>query len=170
MKKVIFIIAQHDFRDEELSDTVQQIEDADISYKIASMNKGLCIGRFGMKADAYYGLTEVVEDEYDAIVFIGGSGASEFFFNIEAHHLARDFFRAGKIVAAICIAPRILAEAEILQGKRVTSFETEAEKIKAKGAIWTGNSVEQDGQIITADGPDAAPEFGKLMVKILEES
>jgi protease I len=83
-------------------------------------------------------------------------------------HLARKFYEAGKIVGAICIAPTILANAGILNGKKATAFMTQKEVIESVG-IYTGREVEQDGNIITCKWPTAVPEFAKILIKSLKQ-
>ena len=75
---------------------------------------------------------------------------------------------AGKLVGAICIAPRILSEAGILNGKKATVYSSEAGVLRANGAIYTGKDVEVDGKIVTASGPHAAEQFGNTLVKLLK--
>jgi protease I len=105
--------------------------------------------------------------EFDVIVFVGGSGSSQYWNNPVAHKIAQDALSANKIVAAICIAPVTLANAGILKGKRATVFSSEVGQLKAKGASYTGRAVEKDGNIITASGPDAVKEFAGELVKAL---
>lgn len=55
-----------------------------------------------------------------------------------------------------------------IDGKRATVFSSERAKLEAEGAIYTGKNVEVDGKIITANGPNAAAEFAKAIVKALQ--
>jgi protease I len=71
-------------------------------------------------------------------------------------------------VAAICIAPVILANAGLLNGKRATSFSSEKNTLVTKGALVSVNGVESDGKIITAEGPSHATEFGEMILKALK--
>ncbi|MBU1153352.1 DJ-1/PfpI family protein [bacterium] len=104
---------------------------------------------------------------YDAIVFVGGGGSSEYWNNPAAHKIAKEMAVMGKVVGAICIAPVILANAGILNGKKATVFPSEIERLKAKGAIYTCAGVEIDGRIITANGPQSAALFGEAIVAAL---
>lgn len=82
-------------------------------------------------------------------------------------HLIKKKKKKGKIIGAICLAPSILARAGILKGKIATVFPSEANTLKNYSAICTRASVEQDGLIITADGPGSARKFGELLVKTI---
>jgi len=104
-----------------------------------------------------------VVDDFDAIIFIGGVGAREYFNNGVAFDIAREAADKGKILAAICIAPSVLANAGVLNGVRVTSFPSERPRLQRAGAIYTGAAVERDGPIITGIGPEAARLFGEAV-------
>lgn len=113
-------------------------------------------------------IDQVKVDEYEAIVFVGGVGAQEYFNHPIAHKIAKEAVNKGKILAAICIAPRILAEAGVLKGKKATVWASEGKILEEKGANYTGKSVEVDGNIVTGSGPQAAEEFAKSIIKLLK--
>lgn len=112
-------------------------------------------------------LPDVKPEDYDAIVFVGGPGTTLYFNNEIALNLAKNFYNTGKITAAICAAPAILANADILVDKTVTSHEAVAEIVRPKCKVYTGEDVTQDGKIITANGPSAAKKFAKVIVENL---
>lgn len=174
MADVLFIIAQKDFRDEELFDTEEVIKNAGFKVEIASKTVGIKKGMLGGTANADIALGEVNISNYKAIIFIGGSGASAYFDNAAALSIAKMASSQGKILGAICIAPVILANAGVLKGKRATVWDdplhTYSSKLKAKGAKYTGEEIEQDGKIITADGPNASEKFGEAIVNALKAS
>jgi len=164
-KRVVMVVASRDFRDEEFQEPKKIFEGKGIKVVVASSSLKESKGYFGAIAKPEVLIENVKANEFDAIVFVGGSGASEYFDNLEALKLARDGFEKGKIVSAICIAPSILANAGILKGKRATAFSSERDNLIKKGAIWTGKDVEVDGNIITADGPGSAFKFGNTIVE-----
>jgi len=84
----------------------------------------------------------------------------EYFNSGVALDIARETADKGKILAAICIAPSVLANAGVLNGVRVTGFPSEQARLRRAGAIYTGAPVERDGLIITGRGPEAARLFG----------
>lgn len=167
-KRILFIISFKDFRDEELSIPSKILEDEDAEIEIASTKKGIAKGMLGMSVVVDKTLEEVNVDEYDAIVFVGGSGTLTYLWGNElAANIAAEAFAKGKVVAAICLAPGVLAEAGILEGKSATSYVTARSKLEAAGAIWVDQPVVQDGNIITAQGPEAAHEFGEIIKEAL---
>lgn len=166
-KKVLMIIAPRDFRDEEFSETKKALEDVGAEVTVANSTGQAAKGMFGTIVTPDKNFYNINVNEYDAIVFIGGSGTAVYHNNKQAISLAKEFYNAGKLVAAICIAPTILVNAGILDGKKATAFPSERSNINAVGT-YTGSSVEQDGKIITGSGPQAAKEFGKKIVEALK--
>ena len=166
-KRVLMVIAREKFRDEELLEPKAILEGAGATVTIASSSLAEATGMLGATVKPDVLLADVSADDYHAVVFVGGSGASEYFDNPTAHTLARAAAQQGKVLAAICIAASTLANAGVLQGKRVTCWSSEADNLKAKGAQYTGNPVERDGFIITSEGPQAARQFGEALAEAL---
>ncbi|MCA6079453.1 MAG: DJ-1/PfpI family protein [Endomicrobium sp.] len=169
MNKVIFITAPEVFRDEEYYKPKKVLEDAGIEVTTASVKIGELTGRFGFKTISTLLIQDINPDDFDAIAYIGGGGSKVFFDNPSALKLANDFFKLGKPTASICIACVILANAGILKGKKATVFIDGKEELIKGGAIYTGNDMETDGNIITANGPDIAQDFGKAILKALKQ-
>jgi protease I len=166
-KKAVLIIASENFRDEELFETKLALEKAGVETTVASTKTGAIKGMLGGKAKAEMLVKDIAVGDYDAVVFVGGSGAREYFDNQTALDIARRAKDKQKVIAAICIAPTIFANAHILKNVKVTSFISERAKLQGAGAEYTGVPVEQDGLIITANGPEAAAKFGKAIVDTL---
>lgn len=168
-KKGLMIIASQNFRDEEYFETKKIFESKGITITTASKAVGEIKGMLGETATADMIINDISTDNYDFVVFVGGVGAQEYFNDEKAKSIAREMYEKSKIVAAICIAPSILANAGILKGKRATAFSSEEENLVSKGAEYTGESVTRDGKIITGVGPSAAREFGEKIAEALEE-
>ena len=166
-KKAVLIIASENFRDEELFETKLALEKAGVETTVASTKTGAVKGMLGGKAKAEMLVKDIAVGDYDAVIFIGGSGAREYFDDQAALDIARRAKDKQKVLAAICIAPTIFANAHILRNVKVTSFISERAKLQEVGAEYTGVPVEQDGLIITANGPEAAAQFGKAIVDAL---
>jgi protease I len=168
-KKILMIIAPTNFRDEELAEPKAVFEQAGATVTVASKGTTLATGMLGATAKVDQDITEVDVAEFDAVVFVGGSGASVYFNDPAAHLLAQNAYNQDKIVAAICIAPSTLANAGLLSNKRATCFSSEAENLKTKGASYTGEMVTVDGRIVTGNGPGAAKEFGQKIIEVLNQ-
>jgi protease I len=166
-KKALFIIAAKDFQEQEFSRPFSALSKEGVAITVASTVSGQATGTNGARARVDIQLSEARVDDFDAIVFIGGPGASQYVDDPLAHSLAQDGIKKKKLVAAICMGPLILAKAGILKGKKATVFPTLADQLKSEGVKYTGKAVEQDGRIITADGPDSAAAFGQAIIKAL---
>ncbi|MCL2460519.1 MAG: DJ-1/PfpI family protein [Euryarchaeota archaeon] len=171
-KNVLIVIAPLDFQDEELSKTIAELEKKDISYTIISTREGLAVGMRGGKvlidktvSDMYH-----TTDTYAALIIIGGSGTPATLWNSKnLRTLATEYYEKQKIVAAICLAPVVLARAGILQGKNATVFNDDSfiAELKTGGATYVSSPIVVDGTIITGNGPSAAPAFGEKIAKAI---
>lgn len=166
-KKILMVVAPNNFRDEELKEPQAIFSRSGAEVTIASKGVKRATGMFGAAVDVDIELAEVSADVYSAVVFVGGSGSDVYFNDPQAHALAVNAFEAGKIVAAICIAPSTLANAGLLKGKKATAFSSAKDNLVQKGAIFTGAAVERDGKIITGNGPDAADAFGNAVASAI---
>lgn len=167
MKKAVMIIAHDGFRDEELLEPKEILEKAGIEVKVASSSLAPAKGMLGAKVKPDILVSDINIRDFHAIIFIGGSGASQYWDDPIAHKLAQDAISTDRVLAAICIAPVTLANAGVLKGKRATVWSSEAGSLRSGGANYTGRAVEKDGNIITASGPTAAQEFAEKLIKAL---
>lgn len=160
MKKVLMVIAPETFRDEEYAHPKEVLESRGARVVTASTRPGTCVGKLGMTAEAEISVAEADALDYDAVVFVGGAGSKVFFDDPYAQALARAARVNKRVLAAICVAPSILARAGLLRGWPATAFESQKEDLEAHGAIWTGERLTVQGHVITANGPEAARDFG----------
>jgi protease I len=166
-KKAVMIIASNNFRDEELLKPREILEKNGVTVTLASSSLKEAKGMLGAKVKPDILFTDINVADYDAVIFVGGTGADEYWDNPTAHKIANDANSAKKVVGAICIAPVTLAKAGLLKNKKATTYTSTVSDIKSAGANYTGADVERDGNIITASGPDAAKKFGETIVKAL---
>ena len=157
------VVAPVMFRDEEYAHPKEVFESRGATVVTASTRPGGITGRFGLEATADIGLADADARDYEAVVFVGGGGSEVFFDDPEAHALANDAYEAGRIVAAICIAPSILAHAGLLDGRSATAFPDREADLVLHGAAWTGQNVTVDRPFVTANGPGAAYDFGEAV-------
>jgi protease I len=167
MKNAVMIVAQENFRDEELLQPKEILERNGIEVKIASTTLKEIKGMLGVKVVPDILLSDLDYRKFDAVIFIGGMGASQYWDDPLAHELARLAQSNNKVVAAICIAPVTLARAGLLKGKRATVWQSEGKQLEALGANYTARAVERDANIITAAGPFAAREFAEEISRAL---
>ena len=171
-KKIAMIIAFIDFRDEEyfIPKTVLESEGANIVT--ASSKKGQAIGAYGGVVDVDVTLDDLKVSDFDAIIFVGGSGAAKYIDDEKAHKITQEAVNENKILGAICIAPAILAKAGVLNNKKATVWSNNLDKsaikiLKEEGVNYQDEPVVVDDKIITANGPLAARKFGEKIVEVL---
>jgi protease I len=169
--RVLMIIACSQFRDEELATPKEVFEKEGFKVTVASDKTEGCKGMLGAEAKVDGLLGDMSARDFDAVVFVGGSGAKVFFDDADAHRVAKEADEAGKLLAAICIAPSILARAGVLKGKKATVWKGEEYVgiLKDGGSVYEGESVVVDGRIVTANGPDAAQAFGEKIAELLKK-
>jgi protease I len=166
-KKILMIIASQNFRDEELFKPRELFIKEGMEVILASSSLETSRGMLGETAKPDILIGEVKVEEFDVIIFVGGMGSSEYWDDPVAREIVKKTVSLDKLICAICIAPVTLANTGILDGKKATVFRSEVKAIKKKGAIYTAKAVEVDGNIITAEGPQAAEEFGKTIINLL---
>jgi protease I len=168
-KKVVFVVAKEGFNDHELVKPRAAVEKQGAKVTIACSEKGECQGMYEEIVRADLALTDVKMDQFDAVVFVGGMGADTYFKDAEAHRIAKEAAAGKKLVAAICIAPTILAKAGLLTGRKVTAYSSEKSGIEEAGGTYVNKQVVVDtaGEfpLLTGAGPDAAAEFGQALAK-----
>lgn len=168
MKKIVFVTAPENFRDEEYIEPKNIFEQAGISVTTASTVVGTLYGKIKIKTESQMLVKDIKVEDFDGIFFVGGMGSSVYFEDTFVHKLVWDFYNADKIVSAICIAPTILANSGVLKGKKATVFPDGAPALINGGAIYTANDVEIDGNIITANGPQSATAFAKQFLTLFK--
>ena len=171
-KSIAMIIAFKEFRDEEYFIPKQIFENQGIKVKTFSNSLGNALGKMGGEAKVDCLISDLDPGDFSAIVFIGGPGALDYTGNTEIKRIIEGAKNKDKLIAGICIAPLILAEAGVLNGKKATIWSSEIDKsavkqIKEYGALYEKSDVVVDGKIITASGPEAAENFSKEIIKNL---
>ncbi|MDI6591528.1 MAG: DJ-1/PfpI family protein [Patescibacteria group bacterium] len=173
-KKIVFIVAFRDFRDEEYFRPKEILERAGAEIKTASTKIGQAIGADGGEVKVDLTLEDLKVSDFEAVVFIGGPGAIKYLDNEKSYRIAKETVKINKVLAAICISPTILAKAGVLKGKKATVWSSPLDKspvkiLKENGAIYQDELVVVDGKIITGNGPAAAEKFGMKIVEALTE-
>ena len=109
-------------------------------------------------------------DEYAALVLPGGVINGDFIrADADAVAFVKSFFDGGKPVAAICHAPWVLAEADVVRGRRMTSWPSLQTDLRNAGAKWVDEEVVVDGALVTSRKPDDLDAFTAAMVELFAE-
>ncbi len=163
MSTFLFVLAPKGYQDIEYGEPRRVLEEA--GNKVLTVStQVIAHGSLGGETRVDLLLDQLEGVDYDGVVFVGGPGSHVYFKNPLAQHLAQEAYGLGKITAAICAGPGVLAEAGLLSGKKATSYPSVVELLREKGAIHTAVPVERDGLLITANGPQAARAFGEVLL------
>ena len=167
MKKILMIIPPNNFRDEELLVPKRMFLESHFEVTVASENSQKAKGMLGAVSKVDEDITKINLSEYNAVVFVGGSGVEEYklYENNLFLNLAKQASYRGKLVAAICLAPMILANAGLLTKRKATASSSAKGYLLGRGAIYEEKLVVKDGLIITASGPSASKDFAELIKK-----
>lgn len=167
-KNILMVIAPEQFRDEELNHPKEIFEKEGGKVKIACKRTGKCSGMFGAVASPDMLIKDAKAVDYDAVVVVGGMGSPDHLWgDAQLHKLLQDADKAGKVVAAICLSGAVLARAGVLKNKEATVFETSdsLKELQKGGAKFIRKDVVTAGKTITADGPEAARDFGRAILE-----
>lgn len=166
-KKVVMVIASQNFRDEEFAEPYGALTNAGASVKVACSRLAPAKGMLGRQVTPDLLLKDVSAADYDAVVFVGGAGAQEYFADETAHRIAREAVEKGRLLGAICIAPAILANAGVLKERKATCFPSVGSVLRKAGATVVAEGVVKDGKLVTADGPANARPFAAALIEAL---
>jgi len=173
-KKILMIIAPHNFRDEEYFEPKRVLEESKIKVDTASKDVDVAMGTLGGEVDIDIDINNVNVEDYDGFVFVGGAGAYDYIEDEDVLDLVREIAEdESKVLAAICIAPMILYAAGVLVGKQIVVWNEDNKQsgvLINSGVDYVDNyDVIDDENIVTANGPEAATEFGEAIINKLEE-
>lgn len=171
-KKILLVIAQEQFRDEECFVPKQVFEAAGAKVTVAAESAKIAKGTLGGTIKPDINISEVIIDDYDAIVISGGPGSRKYLWdNKYLRELVKEADLKKKVISAICISPVVLARAGILNGNESTVFNSPdtVDELKKHGAVYQDRDVVVSGRIVTGKDPKSAEAFGKAVLKALKK-
>lgn len=168
MARVAFILDEM-FEDSEFQVPYDRVREAGHQADIIGLARGKRItGKKGAELTTDKGIDEVGAGDYDALVIPGGYSPDKIRTNQGMVALTREMFEANKPVAAICHAGWMLAEADIIRGKTVTSYESVRTDLRNAGANWVDREVVEEGNLITSRNPGDLPAFCDALLRQLK--
>lgn len=170
----ILIIAADGFEQSELEVPRDKLSQRGAQVHVASPKGETIKGWQGSDWGGAVSVDLAIEDadagDYDAIVLPGGViNPDQLRVNDKAISLIRSFYNSGKLIAAICHAPWLLAEAGLLNGRDATSYHTIKTDVKNAGANWQDKAAVADAGIVTSRSPDDLDAFVDKIVEEIEE-
>jgi protease I len=168
-KKVAFL-ATDMVEQVELTEPWKTVEQAGGRPELVSLESGEIQGfNHYDKADKFSvdrTVGEASVDDYDALVIPGGVGSPDTMRRSEdAVRFVREFFESGKPMAVICHGPWMLVEADVVRGRRLTSFWSIKTDVRNAGGNWVDEEVVVDGNVVTSRNPDDLPAFNRELVE-----
>ena len=171
-KKIAFLVASEGIEKAELVEPWQALMDAGQTPVLMSPEDGeVQLFEHLDKANTQavdVTVSKARVDDYDALVLPGGVANPDRLRTDEgAVSFVRDFIASGKPVAAICHAPWMLIEADVVRGKRLTSWPSLQTDVRNAGGEWVDEPSVVDGNLITSRKPDDIPAFNRALLEAL---
>lgn len=139
-----------------------------IEVVAAGLDGNVVTASRGVKLQPDTDLDSALEQDFDMVVLPGGAGGAD---RLEADprvgELLRKMANSGKFTAAICAAPKVLARAGLLDGRRATSYPGFLDRNPAKDMQYVDAAVVEDGRIFTSRGPGTAMDFALKLLEVL---
>lgn len=168
MARIAFIIADM-FEDSEFRVPYDRLRQAGHEVTVIGSDRGKPIrGKQQETVTADRGIGEVATRDFDALVIPGGYSPDKLRMDPRMVSFTRAIFESGKPVAAVCHAPWMLVEADVLRGKKVTSWPSIKTDLLNAGARWIDQQVVEDGNLITSRKPDDLQAFSEAILRQLE--
>jgi protease I len=172
--KHVAILATNGVEQSELTEPMDALRAAGASVDLISLDKN------GIKAwnqknwgdtfDVDLEIGSANPDQYDSLVLPGGvMNPDQLRMDRRAVKFVKAFFDQGKPVAAICHAPWMLVEADVVQGRRVTSWPSLQSDLRNAGATWVDEEVVTDRGLVTSRQPQDLPAFCEKMIEEIAE-
>jgi protease I len=172
-KKVAILVAEG-FEQVELTEPRQALDDAGAQTSIVSPESGEVQGwnhfEKGQRFKVDVPLARASARDFDALLLPGGvANPDQLRINPKAVAFVREFFEAGKPVAAICHGLWPLIDAGVIRGRKVTSWPSLKMDLRNAGAEWTDQEVVTDQGLVTSRKPDDLPAFNRKMIEEFAE-
>lgn len=171
--KKVAILATDGFEQSELESPMKKLKEEGAIVHLISLKSGKIKGMTdhqwneGLSVDKT--LKEANISDYDALVLPGGVINPDALRNEEsAVQFVKEFFATGKLVAAICHGPQTLINADVVKGKKMTSFPSIKQDLMNAGADWVDEKVVKDGNLITSRNPDDLDAFNAKIIESLQ--
>jgi deglycase len=172
-KKVAILVADG-FEQVEMTKPRAALDEAGAQTKIVSLKSGKVQGMNhadkGDKFDVDLTLDQARPEKFDALMIPGGLFNPDVMrTNEKAQNFARSFFREGKPVAVICHGPQVLINADLVRGRRMTSWPGIKVDMRNAGARSVDEEVVVDNGLVSSRKPDDIPAFNRKMIEEFAE-
>jgi len=167
MARVLIPLAQGSEELEAVT-VIDLLRRAGIEVVSAGLSEGLVKCSRGTVLMPDTALDDVLGEQFDMIVLPGGQpGANHLNEDPRIHQLLRNMAEQGRYTAAICAAPKVLADAGILDGRTATSYPGALQADNLEQTTLSEQAVVRDGSVITSRGPGTAMDFALELIEVL---
>lgn len=172
--KKVAILVEDGFEQIELTSPKEALEAAGAKTYIISPKsdkvKGWEHTKWGQEFPVDVAIDRAKANDYDALLLPGGvMNPDKLRTSKQAVQFVREFANSGKPIAAICHGPWLLVEADIVNGRKVTSYPSIQTDLKNAGANWVDQEVVVDQGLVTSRNPDDLPAFNRKLVEEVAE-
>lgn len=168
MAQIAFLLADM-FEDAEFEVPWNRLTEAGHQVAVIGLQRAAEVsGKKGARTVVDLAVAETRPDEFDALVIPGGYSPDKLRVDPVSVDFVRQMVESGRPVAAICHAGWLLAEADVLRGRRVTSVRNIRTDLVNAGADWVDEPVVVDGNLITSRTPDDLPAFCQTLIDHLK--
>src|ERR1051325_1390076 len=170
----VAILVENGFEQVELTEPKRALEQAGATTMIVSPAgekvKGWQHTEWGDEFPVDVALDEALVDDFDALLLPGGViNPDKLRINARAVEFIKQFFNAGKPVAAICHGPWTLIDAGQVEGRTITSWPSLRTDLTNAGAVWVDQEVVNENGLVTSRKPDDLPAFNREMISLFAE-
>jgi protease I len=165
----IAILAEDIYEDLELLYPLYRMREAGAEVIVVGPQARTYTSKHGYPVTADRASNDIGADDVDAVIIPGGFAPDRMRRDPNLVRLVRDAFDQGKVVAAICHAGWMLAEADVCRGKTLTSVGAIKTDLINAGANWVDREVVQDGNLITSRTPPDLPAFCRTLIEAIRQ-
>jgi protease I len=166
---ILIFLPKKDFNEEEFITIKKRLLKAGKQVFITSDDHTFCSGSGGTKVKSDTSFQNINVNNFSALILVGGSGSKIYWENENLHKIVRKFFDSGRVVAAICSSPVILAKAGILHNKKATCYSENRVELINTGIGYQDKNLVIDGKIVTADNARSALQFAETVLHLTKQ-
>lgn len=172
--RTIAVLSENGFEEIELTDPVKRLKEEGATVHVISSKEGKIKAwnhdHWSIEVPVDRTIEQANADDYHGLLLPGGViNPDQLRVNEDAIAFVTSFFEAGKPVAAICHGPQVLINADVVEGRRLTSVKNISQDLINAGADWVDEEVVVDEGLVTSRTPEDLPAFNDKMVEEFAE-
>lgn len=166
---ILIFLPKKDFNEEEFTILKRLLLKAGKQIFITSDDHFVCSGSKGMKVKSDTSFFNINVNNFSAFILVGGAGSKAYWNNHILQKIIIKFFVLGKVVAAICSSPIILANAGILNNKKATCYSEDKMELINSGIDYQDKNLVVDVNVVTADNSRSAQQFAETILHLIKQ-